>query len=237
MKISRHRRVRRYLNFYKNNFQFRSPFQILIDATFCKEALQCKLNIKEQVPKYLEDPEVKLFTTPCVITEAELLGPKVFGAMLIVKQFKARKCGHEKNPICAADCLLSMVSDGNPDHYIIATQDREVTEKVRSMPGIPLMYVKYNAVILEKPSALNTETVEIKTQEKLKGSEHESAILKQLKTEVFGEQVVNKKKRKKIKGPNPLSCKKKKSKPIVQQEKVRNRKRHKRVKKNMSETT
>lgn len=83
MKISRQKRVRRYLNFYKNNYQFRSPFQLLIDATFCQEALKSKVNLREQLPKYLEDPEVKLFTTACVIAEAEALGIVVFRTFYI----------------------------------------------------------------------------------------------------------------------------------------------------------
>lgn len=59
-----------------------------------------------------------------------LLGPKVYGAMLIVKQFKPQKCGHEKNPISAADCLYSMVKDGNMNHYFIATQDPALNQEV-----------------------------------------------------------------------------------------------------------
>ena len=73
MKITRYKRVQRYLNFYKNNFSFRSPYQVLIDGTFCQAALKNKVNIKEQMPKYLND-QVKLMTTVCVVNETELIG-------------------------------------------------------------------------------------------------------------------------------------------------------------------
>lgn len=69
--------MKTYMKFYRNHFQFKLPYQVLIDGTFCHEALQCKLNIKEQVPHYLEDENVRLFTTACVIKEVEMLG-KVF---------------------------------------------------------------------------------------------------------------------------------------------------------------
>jgi U3 small nucleolar RNA-associated protein 23 len=72
MKITRYKRVQRYLNFYKNNFSFRAPFQILIDSTFCQSALKNKVNITEQMPKYLND-SVKLFTTVCVVEETQRL--------------------------------------------------------------------------------------------------------------------------------------------------------------------
>ncbi|CAL1299739.1 unnamed protein product [Larinioides sclopetarius] len=134
MKIKRHRRVKKALNFYKNNFNFRTPYQVLVDSTFCHEALKCKLNIMEQMPKYLEDPNVRLYTTPCVIMETEGLGPKAYGAMRVVKQFKVRKCGHEKNStISAEECILSMVKDSNPEHLMVATTDPQLSSKIRTL--------------------------------------------------------------------------------------------------------
>lgn len=40
MKIQRYKKAHKTLTFYKHNFGFREPFQILIDATFCQAALQ-----------------------------------------------------------------------------------------------------------------------------------------------------------------------------------------------------
>lgn len=39
MKIARYKKAQKTLSFYKNNFGFREPYQILIDATFCQTAL------------------------------------------------------------------------------------------------------------------------------------------------------------------------------------------------------
>ncbi|XP_015925974.1 rRNA-processing protein UTP23 homolog [Parasteatoda tepidariorum] len=238
MKITRQKHVRRYLKFYKNNYQFRSPYQILIDATFCNEALQCKLNIKEQVPKYLEDPNVKLFTTPCVIAEVEMLASEVYGAMLITKSFKARICGHEKNPVTASECLYSMIENGNPDHYMIATQERELSEKCRQSPGVPLLYVKYNAVNLEKPSVLSAEDADMKSKASLKYSEEQIALMQKLKAQLPSDSVESKKTTKrKAKGPNPLSCKKKSKVSAPPPEKTKKRKRHKRNKNKIPSVT
>lgn len=41
--------------------------------------------------------------------EAESLGSQIQGATQIVKKFLVHKCGHDKNPISGADCMLSMV--------------------------------------------------------------------------------------------------------------------------------
>lgn len=90
--------------------------------------------------------------------------------------------------------------------------------------------MRYNAINLEKPSKMNTETVDLKMQEKLKGPDYQNQIIKKLKAEVFGEQSAPQKKKRKIKGPNPLSCKKKKMKPVEPVQKIGKRKRHKRQK-------
>ena len=72
MKVKRYKRVQKYLTFYKNKFGFRPPFQVVIDGTFCQSSLQNKVNISEQMPKYLSEA-VKLVTTVCVVQETERL--------------------------------------------------------------------------------------------------------------------------------------------------------------------
>lgn len=62
MKIKRQKQAKKTISFYKFNFDFREPFQILIDGTFCQAALKNQIQIKEQMPKYLMG-EVQLCTT------------------------------------------------------------------------------------------------------------------------------------------------------------------------------
>jgi U3 small nucleolar RNA-associated protein 23 len=73
MKIKRYRHVQRIMTFYKSNFGFTAPYNVLIDGTFCKAALTFQVNISEQMPKYL-DAEVKLYTTACVKAECKAFG-------------------------------------------------------------------------------------------------------------------------------------------------------------------
>lgn len=85
MKISRHKKVQKFLTYYSNHFGFHTPYQILIDATFCYAALQNKVEIVEQLEKYFQS-QIKSITTQCIILEAEGLGPRLTGATLIVKK-------------------------------------------------------------------------------------------------------------------------------------------------------
>lgn len=62
MKIKRQKQAKKTISFYKHCFNLREPFQVLIDGTFCQAALKNKIQIKEQLPKYLMG-EVQLCTT------------------------------------------------------------------------------------------------------------------------------------------------------------------------------
>ncbi len=109
-------------------------------------------------------------------------------------------------------------------------QDAELSDLVRSKPGIPLLFISHNAIVLEAPSEKSKQRAARDLNDKITRG-HDS--LTQLKKDVLGEEEPAKKKKKKgPKGANPLSCKKAKSKPSgVQEGKVgkRKRKRHRRI--------
>ena len=73
MKITRYKKAQKVLTFYQNNFHFVEPYQVVIDGTFALLALRMKINIKEQIPKYL-GAECDIFTTTCCLHETENLG-------------------------------------------------------------------------------------------------------------------------------------------------------------------
>lgn len=132
--------------------------------------------------------------------------------MLIVKKFPVTSCGHEKNPISAAQCLHSLLtSHDNEEHFILATQDKNLKEMVRQLPGCPIISLVLSALTMEKPSSINvSEANEDIEQSKEQGV----SDLKVIKSQVLGPEPAVKK-RKKLKGPNPLSCKKKQKKPTA----------------------
>ncbi|KDR22590.1 rRNA-processing protein UTP23 homolog [Zootermopsis nevadensis] len=231
MKISRQKKVHRYLSFFSNNYGFRKPYQILIDGTFCYAALKNKFNIKEQTPKYL-DGDVKLLTTQCVIHETSTLGHSVYGAMVIVKQFATHRCSHNDKPVPGSICLESMLGVNNPNRYIVATQDKELQATARKIPGTPLLYLHQKAPTLEQPSAASSRMARINSNEKFEVNKFDKDTLTDLKHKKFGvpEPQAEMQKRKKKRGPNPLSCKKKKKKPAKENEtQTSNMKKRKRI--------
>ena len=215
MKTARQKKARRNLSFFINNFKFRPPFQILVDGTFAFAALENKFNIQEQLAKYFQ-AELKLLTTPCIILETEKLASfskAVTGAMQIVKQYPIHKCGHERHSITGTKCLLSMVGKSNSSRYIVATQDRELQDILRKIPGVPIVYLHGKAPTLEAPSQASREHAE-NVRKGLGMSEWEKENMRTLK-EAAGlveQPDLKLKKKQKKKGPNPLSCLKKKKK-------------------------
>ncbi|KAH7712276.1 hypothetical protein AAVH_20363, partial [Aphelenchoides avenae] len=208
MKINRYKRAQRILTFFRYSFGYEPPHTVLVDGTFSQAALQNKINLREQMPKYLGEG-VEMVTTKCVLAELEQLGSAVYGALVICKQFTVARCPHTPART-AAECLAHLArrskKPGLPK-YFVATQDDTLLAKLRELGGVPLMSVRFNTILLEKQSSQSI--AESKTPE-----EKEIEKAKELKKAVLGEDEQPKpRKRKGPKGPNPLSCKKKKKAP------------------------
>lgn len=222
------------MSIYKNNFGFREPYQVLLDGTFCQVALDHKVNIQDQLPKYLSG-QCKLLTTACVVEETKRLGKPLHGAYLIVSQFPIHDCGHEQ-PVSASKCLSSFIIDNkNKDHYIVATQDHRLRLKISKQTVCPSLKLANNALVLEKPTSKILGKVN-RTHHFLanKISDEERVKVDELKKEENLLEIINDKPKRKKKGPsgpNPLSCRKKKSKSTPQKKSDTSDDSHKRRKK------
>ncbi|XP_071754514.1 rRNA-processing protein UTP23 homolog [Centroberyx gerrardi] len=216
MGLKRQKQAKKTISFYKYNFSFRQPFQILIDGTFCQAALKNKIQIKEQMPKYLMG-EVQLCTTHCAMKELESLGKELYGAKIILQRFQVRNCKHFKSPVSASECLLSMLEETNPHHYFVATQDHELTAGLKKIPGVPLLYIVLNTIVLDKPSQSSLDHVQAVQMGELVTPAQQQSI-RSLKEQQGIEQKDGerrgKKRKRKQSNPNPLSCLKKKKKGL-----------------------
>jgi U3 small nucleolar RNA-associated protein 23 len=114
----------------------------------------------------------------------------------------------------------------NSHRYIVATQEPEIRSKMRSIPGVPLIYITRSIVLLEPMSGVSTDTRERAEREKFrdgirgtrkrKRDEQEDTLVGEevpgrARQDQDGPQVQKKGKwAKGPKGPNPLSVKKSK---------------------------
>ncbi|XP_060559046.1 rRNA-processing protein UTP23 homolog [Ruditapes philippinarum] len=229
MKGKRQKNRKKCLLFYKNFFKFEPPYSILIDGTFCKGALQNKINIMDQMPKYL-DAECKYFTTKCVLAECEALGTLLYGPLKVLRQFHVQPCRHD-SPKPAPHCIRSVMKR-NKHKFFVATQDPEFTELLRSLSGVPLIFIAFNTIILQSPADMSKNVANEKLERKLAPTDFAMNQIKELKRETFGEEPEKKKKKKhKMKGKNPLSCKKKKKRTVEEVNLIKQKKKRKKAKK------
>uniref|UniRef100_A0A915EH12 rRNA-processing protein UTP23 homolog n=1 Tax=Ditylenchus dipsaci TaxID=166011 RepID=A0A915EH12_9BILA len=191
------KRASRILTFFRYNYGFQAPHTVLLDGTFCQAALQNKINLREQMPKYLAE-EVHMVVTNCVLQELEKLGSTVYGALAICRQFTVAKCPH-KPARTASECIKHLARRSKTkDHakYFIGSQDDNLLLNLRDLGGIPLMSIKFNTILLEKPSNESLNGVQ--------KSKDELEKVKELKEEVLGSELLKKRKRK---GPkDPILC-------------------------------
>lgn len=211
MKVTKHKKARKYMSFYINNFGFREPLLTLIDGTFCQAAYKARLQIEDQLKKYFQC-ELKLIVTACIITEVDNIGGPLTAVCQLLKKFLVHKCGHEKAPISGSACIKSMTKSCN---YIVATQDRNLQEWVRSKPGIPLFYLHNNLVpTLVQPSEASVRAAASKSVARVQVREVDEQTLTSLKRKegilVEQDEKDKPRRKKKVKNPNPLSCKKSK---------------------------
>lgn len=118
------------------------------------------------------------------------------------------------------------------NHYVIATQDRDLQEWIRKQIGIALLYLHNVVPHLDEPSEASRKFVSRKTKAATQVSSFEGERLKELKKKeglIVAPKAVRVKK-KKVKGPNPLSCKKKGTKPDDKLRKIHNKTIHKKKK-------
>ncbi|NXM70493.1 UTP23 protein, partial [Serilophus lunatus] len=233
MGVTRQKHAKKIMRFYRHNFQFREPFQVLLDGTFCQAALRNKIQIREQLPGYLGGA-AQLCTTRCVIKELESLGKALYGAKLIAQRFQVRNCSHHKDPVSGSTCLLSMIENDNLHHFFIATQDQDLSNKVKKKPGVPLLFIIQNTMVLDKPSPKSLAFVQkLQTNQLVPEYQKQSIVELKEKEGLVKQEGEKRRKRKRAGGPNPLSCLKKKKKktqegqePSAEKKKRRKRKRN-----------
>jgi U3 small nucleolar RNA-associated protein 23 len=254
MKIKRYKRAQRLIGFYRNNFGYTTkPYRVLVDGTFCQAALTNRINLREQVSKYLNE-ETELATTSCVLKElgsSQILHSSAnwsfvycravgSGIVWCAAHLQAVWCRSVSAQTSQNSCRLHRIHGSTHEtarqsqillghtgkifgvcFYKWACwalnmcfslngilQDNALTDKLRMIAGCPILFIKFNSILIDKPSEVSVEEAE-----RPKG---ELQKVKEMKKELLGlEEPIKQKKRKGPKGPNPLSCKKKKSKNMA----------------------
>lgn len=133
--------------FFQYNTQLGPPYHILVDTNFVHFSIKNKLDVIKNMMDCLYAKCIP-YITDCVMAELEKMGQKYKMALKIVKdpRFQRITCLHKG--IYADDCLVNRVTQHKC--YIVATNDRDLKNRIRKIPGVPIMYVAQHKYTIER---------------------------------------------------------------------------------------
>ncbi|EME38240.1 hypothetical protein DOTSEDRAFT_75717 [Dothistroma septosporum NZE10] len=177
--------------------------------------------------------EIKPMISQCCIRHLynEPQSPAKDAWIETAKQAERRRCGHHEleKPLSALECIMSCVdpkgSGNNKNKYVVATQELDIRQKLRAIPGVPLVYINRSVMILEPMASTSEKVKEVEEKAKIRaglktrrGATLAGAGEKRKRDDEEGaeggqadggaEPVKKKTKVKGPKGPNPMSVKK-----------------------------
>lgn len=133
--------------FFQYNEAIKPPYQVLIDTNFINFSIQKKIDIVKGMMDCLL-AKCNILITDCVMAELEKLGLKYRIALKLARdpRIKRLSCSHKGT--YADDCIVHRVLQHKC--YIVATNDAGLKQRVRKVPGIPLMSVGGHSYVIEK---------------------------------------------------------------------------------------
>jgi len=162
---------------------------------------------------------VRIFMTKCIKKSVEQLGLKI-------PKLTYLKCNHGSND--SEECIKSVIEE-NPK-YFIAVQDETLRKELAKIPGIPLLYLTNNVMMLEPPSLASKKLVQERGEQHTNAPRNIVKMARKVSKEIHQEENESDTKQynsalrylnrnnTKAKGPNPLSVKKKQKKITDQNE-------------------
>ena len=187
--MQRQKGYRRTLNFYRLLFRLSSPYRILVDGNFLATGERLKMEWRRLIPKALQvDASLAHFhVTQCVVAELQALGAPAAEALAAARSLPLLKCRdkHGHGEACSPrECAARLVGQDNAGKWVVVTQDAELRDALRAIPGVPLMLISTNVLILEAPSpASRAAGEEAEGRKSALGASEAQAVRRALKGE------------------------------------------------------
>ncbi|KAH7825569.1 putative rRNA-processing protein UTP23 [Monocercomonoides exilis] len=158
MKVQRLKKAKKALRLFKTFFNLKSPYCILLDCEFLKSVLHYGVDVHDQMRKLFCEP-CRLFVTPCVIREIKKNPESEVAPLLkLAKTCEMHYCHHEEN-CTERQCILSLI-DVEDRKFCMAVQNHDDRRILREIPGVPLIHMNLNVIVVEPPSKRSTEFAE-----------------------------------------------------------------------------
>jgi len=155
MRYLRHKQNRKTMHHYRMMYGIAPPYRVLLDGNFIAVAAKMDQSVEDRVPALLGD-RVFLHVTECAVRELAALGPKLAPALAAARRIAVIRCSHKHGhgaDMDAGSCIRSLVGATNEGHWVVGTQDADLRDALRKIPGVPLMLFSKNVLVLEALSA------------------------------------------------------------------------------------
>ncbi|CAL5228383.1 g11506 [Coccomyxa viridis] len=213
MRRLKHKHTRRSIHFYEINYGFRKPYKVILDGNFVHALRETRMGEPAELLAKLLGAPVKCYLTRCSLLELKALGAPFSDTLGAARKAGLHlSCGHDDRALSTAECILDNIGKTNPEHYIVATQERALRQTLGGLPGGASIFTNVNGVHMEPPSEAQRNAIEQAGEASMGVSKHERAAeaMQQLPALQRGPREKSIFRRKGAKGPNPLSVQKKK---------------------------
>ncbi|KAH7166084.1 hypothetical protein EDB81DRAFT_641041 [Dactylonectria macrodidyma] len=124
--------------FFQHNTALVPPYNVLVDTNFLSHTVQRKLSMIDSMMDCLY-AKCNPIITSCVMAELEKLGPKYRLALRVARDERWQRLECDHKGVYADDCLVDRVQKSRI--YIIGTNDKALKQRLRKIPGVPIMSV------------------------------------------------------------------------------------------------
>lgn len=180
MRAKRSKQYRKLMHQYALSFDFREPYQVLVDAQTIQDAAKFKMRLGSLLQGTLHGTIKPMITQCCIrhlystpaTTSLEKQEKEAW--IEVAKAAERRRCGHHElqEPLSTLDCMTSVVdpkgSGTNKHRYVVASQDAEVRQKMRGIAGVPIVYIHRSVMILEPMAGATLDVREREENGKLR---------------------------------------------------------------------
>ncbi|KAH9814893.1 hypothetical protein DFH28DRAFT_969724 [Melampsora americana] len=172
MKTKRTKANRRTMKIYNTVFNFREPYQVIIDADFMITVINQKIDLISRLESVLGG-KVKPMITQCTISHLINLAKE--GNQIAQEAVnrsrelcERRKCNHWKMKESSMECIKGILGENeNKLRYFISTQSLTFRQFLRNqIIAVPLLYINRTGLILleDEGTATELKRLEIENQ-------------------------------------------------------------------------
>ncbi|KAF7549043.1 hypothetical protein G7Z17_g6664 [Cylindrodendrum hubeiense] len=133
--------------FFEHNTALVPPYNVLVDTNFLSHTVQRKLSMIDSMMDCLY-AKCNPIITSCVMAELEKLGPKYRLALRVARDERWQRLECDHKGVYADDCLVDRVQKSRI--YIVGTNDKALKQRLRKIPGVPLMSVARAKYVIER---------------------------------------------------------------------------------------